>query len=61
MNGVTEFVPSDWSIYLFYNYNLVTRNWPVSGELRIKAWIEPWTEEDKGALNDFNPTTNYIT
>ena len=58
--GVTEFVPSDWSFYLIYNYNLITRHWPVYGKLSIKAWVEPWTEDDKDALNEFNPTTNYF-
>ena len=48
-------IPSDWTIFLTFSFNVADEEWadllqipyiaPESGSLRLKAWLEAYTEE----------------
>lgn len=62
--GTEALIPSDWSYFIFYSFNIVGRAWPESGTLHIESWVEEWTDDEADILQSgvYTPTNNkYFT
>lgn len=60
-------IPSDWSFYILYSYNIFENEWKSPGSLKIRTWLEPYFlglegVKDYAMLNSgfWDPTNNYL-